>query len=177
MIRLCTWVLTGNCCSVPKSLPTLCDPMDCNLPGFPPFTISQSLHKLTSTEQVLPSNHLILCRPLLFLPSIFPSITVFSNESALHIRWLKYWCFSFTISPSNGHPGLIFFRRDWLDLFAVQGTLKSFLQHQVQKHQFSSAQRFLTVQLSHPYKNTGKTIALKIDVCWHGNISTFQYTI
>ena len=104
------------------------------------ITNSRSPLKPMSIESVMPCDHFILCRPLLFLPSIFPSITVFSNESALHIRWLKYWCFSFTISPSNGHPGLIFFRRDWLDLFAVQGTLKSFLQHQVQKHQFSSAQ-------------------------------------
>ena len=94
----------------------------------------------TSIESVLPSSHLILCHPLLLLPSIFPSIRVFSNESALHIRWPKYWSFSFSIIPSNEHPGLISFRMDWLDLLAVQGTLKSLLQHQVQNHQFFSTQ-------------------------------------
>ena len=111
------------------------------------------------------SNHLILCCPLLLLPSIFPSIRVFSSESALRIRWRKYWSFSFNISPSNEHPGLISFRMDWLDLLVVQGTLKSLLQHQ--KHQFKSSKAsilrhsaFLIVQLSHPYMTTGKTIAL-----------------
>ena len=105
------------------------------------ITNSQSPPKPMSIESVKPSNHLILCRPLLLLPSIFPSIRVFSSESALHIRWPKYWSFSFNISPSNEHPGLIFFRMDWLDLLAVQGTLKSLLQHHsFQKHQFFSAQ-------------------------------------
>ena len=103
------------------------------------FTNSWILLKLMSIESVMPSNHLILCRPVLLLPSIFPSIRVFSNESALHIRWPKYWSFSFSISPSNGHSGLITCRMDWLDLLAVQGTLKSFL-HTVQKHQFFGAQ-------------------------------------
>ena len=101
---------------------------------------SQSLLKLVSMESVMPSNHLILCRPLLLLPSIFPSIRVFSDESILHIRWLKYWSFSFCISPSNEYSGLISFRMDWLDLFGVQGTLKSLLQHHSQKHQFFGAQ-------------------------------------
>ena len=111
----------------------------------------------------MPSNHLILCHPLLLLPSIFPSIRVFSNESALSIRWPKYWSFSFNISPSNEHSGLISFRMDWLDLLAVQGTLKSLLQHQGIKHSKASIHRrsaFIIIQLSHPYMTTGKTIAL-----------------
>ena len=113
-----------------------------------------------SIESVMPSNHLILCRPLLLLPSIFPSIRVFSSESALHIRWPKYWSFSFNISPSNGHPGLISFRMDWLDLLAVQGTLKSLLQHHSSKASILWRSAFFTIQLSHPYMITGKTIAL-----------------
>ena len=104
------------------------------------ITNSQSLPKLMSTELMMPSNHLILCHPLLLLPSIFPSIRVFSNESVLRIRWPKYWSFSFIISPSNEHPGLISFRMDWLDLLVVQGTLKTLLQTTVQKHQFFGAQ-------------------------------------
>ena len=112
-----------------------------------------------SIESVMPSNHLILCRPLLLLPSIFPSIRVFSNESAIHMRWPKYWSFSFSISPSKEHPGLIF-RMDWLDLLAVQGTLKSLLQHHSSKASFLQHSDFFTVQLSHTYMTTGKTIAL-----------------
>ena len=108
----------------------------------------------------MPSNHLILCCPLLLLPSIFPSIRVFSNESALHIRWPKYWSFSFNISPTNEHPGLISFRMDWLDLLAVQGTLKSLLQHHSSKASILLRSAFFIVQLSHPYMTTGKTIAL-----------------
>ena len=108
----------------------------------------------------MPSNHLILCRLLLLLPSIFPNIRVFSNESVLHIRWTKYWSFSFNISHSNEHPGLISFRMDWLDLFAVQGTLKSLLQHHSSKASILWCSAFFTVQLSHPYMTTGKTIAL-----------------
>ena len=108
----------------------------------------------------MPSNHLILCRPLLLLPSIFPSIRVFSNESALCIRWTKYWSFSLNISPSNEHSGLIFFRMDWLDFLAVQGTLKSLLQHHSSKASILRCSVFSTVQLSHPYMTTGKTIAL-----------------
>ena len=107
----------------------------------------------------MPSNHLILCQPLLLLPSIFPSIRVFSNESALHIRWPKYWSFSFNISPSNEHPGLISFRMDWLDLLAVQGTLRSLLQHHSSKASILWCSAFFIVQLSHPYMTTGKTIA------------------
>ena len=113
-----------------------------------------------STELVMPSNHVILCRPLLLLPSIPPSIRVFSNESALRIRWAKYWSFSFNISPSNEHPGLISFRMDWLDLLAVQGTLKSLLQHHSSKASVLQHSAFFTVQLSHPYMTTGKTIPL-----------------
>ena len=121
---------------------------------------SQSLLKLTSIESVMPSNHLILCHPLLLLPSIFPSIRVFSNQLALHMRWPKYWSFSFSISPSNEHPGLISFRMDWLDLLAVQGTLKSLLQHHSSKASILQHSAFFKVQLSHPYMTTGKTIAL-----------------
>ena len=113
-----------------------------------------------STESVMPSNYLILCCPLLLLPSIFPSIRVFSNESVLHIRWPKYWSFSFNISPSNEYPGLISFRMDWLDLLAVQGTLKSLLQHHRSKASILWHSAFFIVQLSHPYLNTGRTIAL-----------------
>ena len=123
-------------------------------------TSSPSLLKLMSIELVMPSNHLILCRPLLLLPPIPPSIRVFSNESTLHMRWLKYWCFSFNISPSNEHWGLISFRMDWLDLLAVQGTLKSLLQHHSSKVSILQCSAFFTVQLSHPYMTTGKTIAL-----------------
>ena len=108
----------------------------------------------------MPSNHLILCHPLLLLPSIFPSIRVFSNESALHIRWSKYWSFSFNIRPSNEHPELISLRIDWLDLLAVQGTLKSLLQHHSSKASILQCSAFFIVQLSHPYMTTGKTIAL-----------------
>ena len=121
------------CCSVAKLCPTLCDLMACSRPGLPvlhyPIT---SLLKLMSIELVIPSNHFILCCPLLLLPSIFPSIRVFSNESTLHMRWPKYWSF-FSISPSNEHLGLISFRMDWLDLLAIQGTLKSLLQHHSSK--------------------------------------------
>ena len=113
-----------------------------------------------SIESVMPSNHLSLCRPLLLLPSIFPSIKVFSNKSVLHIRWPKYWSFSFSISPSNEHPGLISFRTDWLDLLALQGTVKSLLQHRSSKASILQCSAFFIVQLSHPYMTTGKTIAL-----------------
>ena len=124
------------------------------------ITNSRSLLKLMSIELVMPSNQLILCHPLLLLPSIFPSIRVFSNESVLCIRWPKYWSFSFNISPSSEHPGLISIRMDWLVLLAVQGTLKSLLQHHSSKASVLQHSAFLTVQLSHPYMTTGKTIAL-----------------
>ena len=126
-----------------------------------PITNSQSLPKLMSIESVMPSNHLILYRPLLLLPSIFPSIRVFSNESTLRMRWPKYWSFSFSISPSNEHPEPISFRMDWLDLLAVQGTLKSLLSNiHGSKSSILHHSAFFTVQLSHPYMTTGKTIAL-----------------
>ena len=124
------------------------------------ITNSRSSLKLTSIDSVMPSSHLILGRPLLLLPPIPPSIRVFSNESTLHMRWQNYWSFSFSISPSNEHPGLISFRMDWLDLLAVQGTLKSLLQHHSSKASILWNSAFFTVQLSHPYMTTGKTISL-----------------
>ena len=128
--------------------------MDCTMPSFPVH------HQLLSIELVMPPNPLILCHPLLFLPSIFPSIRVFSNESVLHIRWPKYWSFSFSISASNEYSGLISFRIDWLDILAVQGTLKSLLQHHSSKASVLWRSTLFIVQLSHPYMTTGKTIAL-----------------
>ena len=123
------------------------------------ITNSRSLLKLMSIESVMPPNHLILCRPLFLLPSVFPSIRVFSNESVLCIRWPKYWSFSFSISPSNEYSGLISFRMDWLDLLVVQGTLKSLLQHHSSKASILQHSAFFIVQLSHPYMTTGKTTA------------------
>ena len=125
-----------------------------------PSLNSQSSLKLTSIESVMPSSHLILCHPLLLLPTSPPSIRVFSNESTLCMRWPKYWSFSFSIIPSREHPGLISFRMDWLDFLAVQGTLKSLLQHHSSKTSILRCSAFFTVQLSHPYMTTGKTIAL-----------------
>ena len=136
------------------------------------ITNSQSLPKLMSIGSVMPSNHLMLCRPLLLLPSIFPSIRVFSDESALCIRWPKYWSFSFNISPSNEYSGLISFRMDGLDLLAVQGTLKSLLQHHSSKASILRCSAFFIVQLSHPYMATGKTIALTRWI-FVGNVSAF----
>ena len=124
------------------------------------FTISQSLLKLMSIESVIPSNHLVLCHPLLLLPSVFPSVRVFSNKLALHIRWPKYWGFSFSISPSNEYSGLISFRIDWFDLLAVQGTLSSLLQHHSSKASILQCSAFFMAQLLHPYMITGETIAL-----------------
>ena len=134
--------------------------MNDSTPGLPVHHQLPSLPKLMSIESVMQSNHLILCRPLLFLPSIFPSIRVFSNESSLHIRWPKYWSFSFSISLSNEHPGVISFWMDWLDLLAVQGTLKSLLQHHSSKTSILQRSAFFIVQLSHSYMTTGKIIAL-----------------
>ena len=144
--------------SVTQSCPTLCDPMNCSTPGL---QVHHQLPEFTQThlhQSVMSSSHLILCRPLLLLPPIPPSIRVFSNESTLRMRWPKYW--SFSISPSNEHPGLISFRMDWLDLLAVQGTLKSLLQHHSLKASILQRSAFFTVQLSHPYMTTRKTIAL-----------------
>ena len=134
--------------------------MDCSTQASLSIFNSQSLLKFMSIESVMPSNHLILCRPLFLPPSILPSIRVFSNESVLHIRWPKYWSFSFNISPSNEYSGLISFRMDWLDLLAVQRTLKSLLQHHSSKASILWHSAFFTVQLLHPYMTTGKTIAL-----------------
>ena len=145
--------------SVTQSCPTLCDPMDCSTPGLP---VHHQLTEFTQThvhESVMPSNYLILCHPLL-LPSVFPSIKVFSNESVAHIRWPKDRSFSFNISPSNEYSGLISFRMDWLDVLAVQGTLKSLLQHHSSKASILWHSAFFIVQLSHPYMTPGKTIAL-----------------
>ena len=133
--------------------------MDCSTASLS-ITNSQSLRKLIFIESVMPSNHLILCHPLLLLPSIFPSIRIFPTESILCIRWPKYWSFSFSISPSNEYSGLISFRIDWLDLLAVLGTLKSLLQHHSSKASILQRSAFFTVQFSHPYVTTGKTTTL-----------------
>ena len=138
----------------------LCDPMNCSTPGFLFFTISLSLLKLMSIEQVMPSNHFILCRPLLLLPSIFASIRVFSSESALHIRWPKYWSFSFSISLSSEYLGFISFKIDWLISLLSKGLSRLLQYHSLKASTFCSA--FFKVQLSHPYMTTGKTIALTI---------------
>ena len=158
--------------SVTQSCPTLCDPMDCSTPAFPVHHQLLEPLKLMSIMSVMPSNHLILCHPLLLPSSVFSSIRVFSNESVLHIRWPKYWSFSFRISLSSEYSGLISFRIDWLDLLIVQGTLKSLLQHHSSKTLILWHSGFFIVQLSHPYMTTGKTIAL---TRWTfvGNVSAF----
>ena len=150
------------CSSVAKSCRTLCNPMNCTCQASLSFAISWSLLKLMSIESVMPSNHLILCQPLLLLPSIFPSIRIFPSELALHIRQPKYWSFSFTINLSNEYSGLIFFRIDWFDLLAVQGAFKSLLQHYNSKSSVLQCSAFFMVQFSNPYMTTGKTIALMI---------------
>ena len=136
--------------------------MDCSTEGFPVLQHLLELAKLLFIESVMPSNHLILCHPLLLLPSIFPSTRIFPSDSVLCIRWLNYWSFSFSISPSNEHSGLISFRIDWFDLLEVQGTLKSLLQHHSAKASILQCSAFFMVQLSHPYMTTGKTIVLTI---------------
>ena len=150
---------TAQFSSVPQLCLTLSDPWTTAHQATLSLTNSQSLLKLMSIELVMPSNHLFLCHPLLLLPSIFPSIRVFSNETVLRIRWPKYWSFNFSISPSNEYSGLISFRMDWLDLLAVQGTLKSLLQYHGSKLLILQCSAFFMVQLSHPYMTTGKTIA------------------
>ena len=146
--------------SVSQSCLTLCDPIHRSIQTSLSITSSRSLLKLMSIELVMPSKHLILCRPLFLLPSIFPRIRVFSNESVLCIRWPKYWSFSFNISPSNEHPGLISFRMDWLDLLAAQGTLESLPQHHSLKASILQCSAIFMAQLSQLYMSTGKTIAL-----------------
>ena len=157
---------------VTQSCPILCNPVDYSMPGFPFLHHLLELLKLRSIESAMPSNHLILCHPLLLLPSIFSSIRVFSNESVLHIRWPKYWSFSFSISPFNEYSGLICFRIDWLDLLAVQGTLKSLFQHHSSKPSILRCSAFLMVLLSHPFTTTGKTVALTI---WSKNTGVGCY--
>ena len=155
---------------------TLCDPMNRSTPGLP---VHHQLPEFTHThvhrvsDAIQPSHPL---RPLLLLPPVAPSIRVFANESTLHMRWPKYWSFSFSISPSNEHPRLISFRMDWLNLLAVQGTRKSLLQHHSSKASILRHSAFFTVQLSHSYITTGKTIALT-DLCWQSNVSAFEYAI
>ena len=144
--------------------PLFATPWSAALQASLSFTISQSLLKFMSTESVMPSNHLILCHPLLLLPSILSSIRVFSNESVLHIRWPKYWSFSFSISPSNEYSGLISFRMDWFDLLAVQGMLKSLLQHHSSKASILWCSAFFMVQLPHPCTTSEKTIALTTQI-------------
>ena len=136
--------------------------MDCSTSGSLSFTVSWRLLKLMSSEPVMPSNHLILCWPLLLLPSVFPSIKVFSSELAFLIRWPKFWSFSFSISPSNEYSGLISFKIDWFDLLAVQGTFKSFLQNHSSKASILQHSAFFMVQLSHPYMTTGKNMVLTL---------------
>ena len=154
------WFMVWLFSSVTQSCPTLCDPMGCSTPASLSITNSWSLLKLMSVELVMPSNHLILCHPLLLPPPVFPSIRAFSNESALCIRWPKYGSFSFSNRPSNEYSGLISFRMDWLDLLAVQGTPKSLLQHHSSKAFILRHSAFFIVQLSHPYMTTGKTKVL-----------------
>ena len=157
--------------------PTLATPWTAACQASLSITNSWSLLKLMSIESVMPSNHLILCHPLL-PPSIFSSIRIFTNESVLCIRWPKYWSFSFNISPPNEYSGLISFIMDWLDLLAVQVTLKSLLQHHSSKASILRHSAFFTVQLSHPYMTTGKTIALTRQLlCRQSNVSAFQYAI
>ena len=146
--------------SIAQLCPTPCDPMNAARQASLSITNSWSLLKVMSIESVMPSKHLILSCPLLLLPPIPPSIRVFSNESTLHMRWPKYWSFSFSISPSNEHPGLICFRIDWLGFLADQWTLKSLLQHHSSKASIFQCSAFFTVQLSHPNMTTGKSIAL-----------------
>jgi len=158
-IRHARPILVEFCCSV-SHVWLFATPLTAAYQAPLSFTTSWSLLKLMSIELVIPSNHLILCHPLLLLPSIFPSIRVLSNESVLHIRWPKYWSFSFSISPSKEYSGLISVKMDWLDLLAVQGTLKNLLQHHSSKASILQRSAFFIVQLLHPYMTTGKTIAL-----------------
>ena len=154
------WKNMSEFSSVAQSCLTLCDPMNCSTPGPPVHHQLLEFTQIHVIKSVMPSSHLILYRPLLLLPPTPPSIRVFPNESPLHMRWPKYWNFSFSIIPSKEHPGLIAFRMDWLDLLAVQETLKSLLQHRSSKASILRCSAFFTVQLSHPYMTTGKTIAL-----------------
>ena len=159
-ILMCIWITWFSSVQLLSRVQVFTTPWTAACQASLSITNSRSSSKPVSTESVMPSNHLILCPPLLLLPSIFPSIWVFPDESALHIRWPNYWSLSFNISPSNEHLGLISFRMDWLDLLAVQGTLKSLLQHHRSKASILWHSGFFIVQLSHPYMTTGKTMAL-----------------
>ena len=157
-----------------RSRLTLCNSTDCSLPDFPVLHYLPDFPQTPSVESVMPSNHLILCHLLLLLPSIFPSIRVFSSESVLQIRWPKDWSFSCSISPSNEYSGLISFRMDWFDFLAVQGTLKSLLQHHSSKASILRHSALFIVQHSRPYMTTGRTIALDYtDLCWQSDVSAF----
>ena len=158
IVLIVLWVYQLS--SVTQSCPTLCNSMNCSTPDFPVHHQLLELAQTMSIKSVMPSNHLILCHPLLLLPSIFPSIRAFSNESVLPIRWPEYWSFSFSISLSNEYSGLISFRMDWLALLAVQGILQSLLQHHSSKASILGCSAFFIVQLSHPYMTTGRSIAL-----------------
>ena len=165
-----------RCCSVAQSCPTLCDPLNRSTPGLPVlYYISQSLLKLMSIQSMMPPNYLILCRPLLLLPSLFPSIRVFSKEAALHIRWPEDWSFICGTSPSNESSGLISSRIDWFDLLILQETLKSLLQHHSSKASILRHSTFFMVQLSHPYMTTGETIALTFHVL-KSNAPSYEHT-
>ena len=179
-----TWVSWNQChfitsvqfSSVAQLCPTLCDPMDCAHQTSLSITNSRSLLKLKSIESVMPLNHFILCHPFLLPSSIFPGIRVFSNDSVLCIRWPKYWSFSFSISPSNEYSGLFSVRMDWFDLLAVQGTLKSLLQHHSSKASILWCPAFFMVQFSHSYITTGKIIALTIlTLCWQSDVFAFFF--
>ena len=160
--------------SVAQSCPTLCDPMKCSTPGLPVHQTSRVHPKPCPLRWWCNPTILSSVVPFSSCPQSFPSIRVFSSESALRIRWPKYWSFSFNISPSNEHPGLTSFRMDWLDLPAIQGTLKSLLQHHSSKASILRHSAFFIVQLSHPYMTTGKTIALTMTgLCWQSNVSAF----
>ena len=161
--------------SVPQSCPTLCDPWTAARQASLSITNSWSVLKLMSIESVTRSNHLILCHPLLLLPSIFPSIRVFSSEPVLHIRWPKYWSFSFSISPSNEYSELTSFRVDWFDLLAVQGTLKGLLQHN-SKVSILQHSAFFIVQLSHPYVTTGKTTAFLLSLKYQNSNLPYRFS-
>ena len=156
---------------------TLCDPMDCSMPGFPVHHQHLELAQTHAHESVMPSNYLILCRHLLFLSSIFPHVRVFSNESTLHMRWPKYWSFSFSISPSNEHPGLISIRIDWLHLIAVQGTLKSLLQHHSSKASILRHSAFHSPTLTSIHDRRKNHSLDQTDLCWQSNVSAFEYAV
>ena len=161
------------CCSVTQSCPTLCNPMTAAQQASLSFTTTQSLLKLMSIKSVMPSNHLILYRPLLLLPSVFPSIRVFSNESVLPIRWPQYWSFSFSINTSSEYSGLISFRIDWFDIFAVQGIPKSLIQHHSSKASIFWCSAYFMVQISYPYLTARKNEFYYIDLCQQSNFYAF----